>query len=168
MFLKLTTEMLGHPYANEPSSVFEQWARAQLEICGDDGESERIIFDTQWDVKVFVAWVLKNQNFLLAEECPALLPGLSIAEGLHDFYEGLDLDSESKEEAELLDLVYNYRERHGLRFAMRGTDIDDIFIGPMNGEITVSCFNKFSNWSYKVDIERFLSTIKTLSENFPI
>ncbi|MBD1364855.1 hypothetical protein IDJ77_13620 [Mucilaginibacter sp. ZT4R22] len=164
MFLNFNIEILDHPYADEPSSVFEQWARMRLEICNDDGESEKIIFDTQWDVKVLVAWVIENQVYLLAEEYPFSLQESSVAEGLHNFYEGLDLDGDSIEEDELLDLVYNYRVRHGLRFAMRGTDIDDVFIGPINGETTISCFNDFSNWNYKVEIDGFLSTINTLSE----
>lgn len=147
MFLNIEYELTDHPYRDEPVSIGEQWAKIKLQILGDNGQIVKTIFEIQWDILVLLSWFVDNEKAILTECIPKGLEGASIAKGVFDFYQRLDPDIENDH---LVDSIYDYRTRHGIRFGLRGTDIDDIYIGTVNDSTTISFCNEEEQWNYEV------------------
>lgn len=83
-------------------------------------------------------------------------PFESLAQALNrnqdrDFLEG------EEEIADLwFDSLFEFREHHSLRFAMRGAKIPEIIIGLNHGSGEISRSDETCNWSYSFDMEEFL------------
>lgn len=72
------------------------------------------------------------------EELPLrTMRGESIAAAVDRAYE--ELDPESPGHEVLASRLYEYRSRHCLTFGNRGVDMPDVYIGKLNGRMTMSC-----------------------------
>jgi hypothetical protein len=98
-------------------------------------------------------WLNKNQERLLNEPFPVETEAASIASALSAFYEEVDPDVSGNE----LERVYDYRTAHGLRFALRGTDIDDIYLGRWRGRFQISACRGADEWSDNLDLPALFS-----------
>lgn len=111
-----------------------------------------------------IEWFMKNEDNIRNEELPfRVKENCSIAEAIEQFYENIDPDSD---ESNLLDCTYNYRHQHGIRFALRGQDIVDAYIGPNHGEYEMSCSEVGSQFKYVVDIDSFFEQLKKAQEKY--
>jgi len=155
MKLNIEYEFLDHPYADEPGSKFDVWSKIRLEILDDNGHLVKTALDWQWDIIEFLNWLVENEKALRDESCPDNIKSPSIAKGLYDFYRKLNNNTDMAE----IDKIFEYRERHGLRFALRGTDIDDVYIALNNGAVTISLHEKKERWNYNIDVEDFFGKI---------
>ncbi|HEY0684625.1 MAG TPA: hypothetical protein VGD45_19980 [Steroidobacter sp.] len=100
-------------------------------------------------------WFSAHREALLEENPPEFLPeGISLAQRISKFYEDVDPDAAGIDA--LLDTLHAYRTRHGLRFALRGVDIPNIYLGRHNSMHEISCAEDPS-WSYQVDLPQFLA-----------
>lgn len=103
-----------------------------------------------------LGWFRENRDHLLNDNMPLAVPsGASIALRLSAFYDAVDPDS-----VRALDEVYEYRWRHGLRFALRGLDIEDVYIGMNMSRYEISCAEGQAPWAYEIDLESFLRDLK--------
>jgi hypothetical protein len=153
-YLKLRYELLPHPYKEEKSSSNELWASIQLYVVDNMGSIVQEIYLLQWDIKVLIQWFIDNREWLLQEKLPIEPYESSIAETIYEFYENVDPD-----DANILDSIYNYRTRHDLWFALRGTDVQDVYIGLGNNGYEVSCCSESEKWAYNIKLSTFLQNI---------
>lgn len=82
---------------------------------------ECVLFSINWDSRVLIEWLSANADEIINEPF-IFLSDRSLARTIADKIEE-DL-SESDE-----DLLYEYRVKHDLRFALRGVDIPSIILG---------------------------------------
>ena len=73
------------------------------------------------------------------------------------FYKNINLD-----EDKLVDAMFEYRLSHEIRFAHRGTDIPQIYIGKNNNYHEVSCLNEKGGWSYNFNANDLIESILDL------
>lgn len=102
-------------------------------------------------------WFTENRDHLINENVPSMVPiGRSIALRISAFYDAVDPDN-------LRDLeeVYDYRLHHGLRFALRGLDIDNIYIGMNMDCHEISCADGQVPWVYEIDLKSFLRDLES-------
>jgi hypothetical protein len=122
-----------------------------------------VLLDKKWDAQEVFDWFMFNKGKILNDSLPDFIIGDgSIPEKLEEFYDKADLipeGYESESDAELWDKIYSYRESHSLRFAFKGCDVEDIYIGKSNIGHEVSCVAAGGNWSYPIDIEDFYQSI---------
>ncbi|MDR3715620.1 MAG: hypothetical protein P4L51_22650 [Puia sp.] len=157
MILRFNYEFIEHPYKDESSSRGEKWAKFGVMLLDANGNPSRDIFRIQWDIIVFLEWVTDNKEALLSEELPSGIEDYSIARSIFEFYENVDPDSDD----DLLDAVYSYRQKHGLRFALRGVDIDEIYIGKFDGVMTVSFYkDDDEQYSSNVEVDSFFTDVQ--------
>jgi hypothetical protein len=148
---------LPHPYPGEPESAFEKWGKIILDITAENGQSILSLVEIEWDISVLIQWFSENKEALLNEDFP-MKAGLktSIAESLAAFYTSGSFDDE------VVDMIYEYRTRHGLVFALRGTNILDTYIGKYNGVHTASCCLEAAKFTYSIDLRDFFFRLEKL------
>lgn len=156
MNLKLDYELIRYPYESEAFSDRGKWSKINLKLIDNEGKLIRQIIDIQWDINVFAEWIRENKDALRYENIPIGMAGQSIAHVLFQFYE--NLDPKNGDET-LLDRIYQYRERHGLRFALRGTDVKDVYIGMFKGLSTISLYDDEEQWNYTIDMNQSIQDI---------
>lgn len=111
-----------------------------------------------------IQWFIKNEDNIRNEELPFYVKkNCSIAEAIEQFYENIDSDLE---ESKLLDSTYNYRNHHGIRFAFRGQDIVDLYIGLNHGEYEISYLKGSLLFKYVVDIDSFFEQLKKAQKKY--
>jgi len=158
MILRLEYKLVEHPYKDELSSTGELWSEIKLKIFDGNNELVKVILDFQWNIVVFLDWINDNKEALLHEKFPSIRVRSSIAESLFQFYEELGPDSDSEN---LMEIIYDYRQRHGIRFALRGTDVDNIYIGKLNEVVTISLYdNDEDKWSFDIEVESFINDVQ--------
>ena len=82
----------------------------------------------------------------------------TIAKSIFNFYDQFEDTNDLNE----LNRLYKYRERHGLRFALRGYDVADIYIGKVGEYHTISLCDKENDWSYNIDMRQFIIDCKKM------
>ena len=104
------------------------------------------------------SWFITNRKALLEERLPiGEKGGCSIAQAVAQFYSNLDPDSGT---GNLVECVYRYRTSHSLRFALRGTDVDDIYVGLFGDTYEVSFCRGEDRWRHAVDLPSFLNEVR--------
>ncbi|MCX8565287.1 MAG: hypothetical protein ON057_000014 [Glomeribacter sp. 1016415] len=144
-----SSEYIDTPYENEV------YANISLDILLD---RDRVfnLFKIKWDAICLLEWVIENKQAILTESPPSFIKGyVSLACGVSNFYETVDVDNLKD-----LNLMFKYRTRHGLRFSLRGVDIDEIYIGMSNEDYEISYWGDNSNWSYKIDLPNFIGSVE--------
>jgi len=163
MLLTLKCMPLTHPYAENPSYKDDIWSHIVIEVREENKVVDTVL-DIQWDAVVLIEWILNNQEYLISEEMPEdVLRRKSLAESIAEFYEVMNPDKEEDDVAE--QKLYSYRERHGLRFALRGVNINDIYIGVFNGVGSVSFYDQDKVFNYFVRLDRFIRDAQIVYDN---
>jgi len=131
-----------------------------LDVYGRQNELLRRVVDVKWDAAVLLAWLYDNRAILYEDVPPQELEGAgSIAERIQAFYEKVDPD-----DTNALERVFRYRSSHGLRFALRGVDVPDAYLGRLCGRhYEVSCAEAGAVWSYQCDLPGFLKEIESFT-----
>ncbi|UNK63072.1 hypothetical protein [Buttiauxella ferragutiae] len=114
------------------------------------------LFTGRVDLRSLIDWLLEKERAIREDDFPINnLNGHSLAENSYCFYESVDSDND-----DAIDAMYNYRTSHCLRFACRGTNIPDIYIGRNEGEYEISKYTLDEEWRYFFDINDFFSKIE--------
>jgi|GEM_PF-3300141 len=159
MQLKLIHKLKEYPYT-ETHSKEALWASIKIEVWDANNEPVLTVLDIEWDIFVFLSWCIENKYYLLNEKIPKYIQfDSSIAKSLFNFYQDDSIDSEA---FSVFSIVYDYRTRHGLRFAFRGTDIDDVYLGQVDNVVFISCYDDDKAYNYPVDLEKFITEIQEL------
>ncbi|WP_312043909.1 hypothetical protein [Erwinia sp.] len=112
------------------------------------------------DLNNLIGWLIENEPAIRKDGFPAeLTEQCSIAKRVAEFYEYLDTEGN-----ELVDLMFDYRSSHCLRFGCRGTDFPEIYIGKVNKGYEISMLNENNTWRYLFDIEDFYVRVKELEK----
>src|SRR5262245_21144053 len=114
-----------HPYPAEPGSELQLWGKITIVVVRNSGR--QLLYETEWDLMEFAEWFANNQSalcseyFVVQDATPAVLPGESLAQLLRRLlqYECDDDDVEQQWFTQL----YEFRSRHVLSFAMRGSQV---------------------------------------------
>lgn len=107
------------------------------------------IVEVEAGAEGLMQWFSANIDSLMSEPIPFYLPeGGSIAEKVANFYEEYEPDCQ---EDNLLDALYAYRERHDIRFALRGYDVPSVLIGKHEGQMEISRSDELESWSFYFD-----------------
>lgn len=161
MKLCLKYSIIDYPYVGD--SFNGLWSKLSLNVCNSHKKVEKVIFDLTWDILPLLDWFKGNREALFNEKCPVLSSGKSIAFDVHQFYETLDESIEwSDMENQLIDNIYNYRLSHDIGFAIRGTNIRDIFIGLKGNTHTISFWQDEEKWEYEINLFEFYSEIEKI------
>lgn len=128
-----------------------------IAIESASGKEVSRILDMPLEFSSLIIWLRENKQSLLNDQIPIdSLPSESIAETINRFYTKSDFKDAN---ADSLDgLMYNYRISHGLRFALRGFNLPDIYMGLANNNYSISCCEENQTWSYKFDMQHFLDS----------
>ncbi|OUL97926.1 hypothetical protein A8M77_34425 [Variovorax sp. JS1663] len=126
-----------------------------LVLQSPNGDAVSRVIEQVHNVSAFLSWVAKVAWHLGHDAPPTYLPKReSLAAAVESFYEDV-LDSE-------LDIVeedlFQYRSRHDLRFAFRGTDVPSILIGSWRGDITLSSTAN-GGYGYLIDLQKLLTVV---------
>lgn len=155
-----------HPYPDEPGAPFDAWGRLSLSIILP--YEKRLLVQREWAMARFADWFLVSENALCAE-CLSIagwtpLPSESLAHALRRFQERDFAVDEEHAMFCWVDAIYAYRQHHSLRFALPGTNIQDIIIGRNHGrgEISLSQGDdgEEHTWSYAFDMNAFCINVK--------
>jgi hypothetical protein len=170
--LKVCMTTIPHPYPEEEISKDERWGRLSLVIL-DSALNESTLLDMDWDLLPFIEWFNENKDilftsFLICEELDMYpLPDESLAQALlrlqdRDFSE----DDESVLADQWYEALFDFREHHSLRFALRGTKIPEIILGNNAGKSEISVSKGDYEWSYEFDENDFFQNIHESIEQF--
>ncbi len=146
-----------YPYKKELYDPNVCWAEIEMYIHQIDLDKKRILFKIEWDVNILLSWFIQNKKSILEVDFPVLEKNYkSIAEKVFNFY---NTDEDIDEDK--VDSMFEYRQCHGIRFGLRGTDIKDVYIGKNNEIYEVSFFNEIENWKYEIDLITFYEEINS-------
>ncbi|MDU4844060.1 MAG: hypothetical protein E6X49_23380 [Leclercia adecarboxylata] len=116
------------------------------------------LYEGYVDLHQLIGWLIDNEPTIRKDRLPTeLTEQCFIAKKVAEFYESLDTEND-----ELIDLMFEYRSSHCLRFGCRGTDFPEIYIGIIDNNYEVSLLSESDTWSYLFDIEDFYSRVKEL------
>lgn len=116
------------------------------------------IFTGRVDLHALIEWFTANEKIIRDSDFPIENSNnYSLAECAYYFYENTDADDS------LIDVMYDYRKLHCLRFACRGTNFPDIYIGKNNGLYEISLYTSDEQWRYFFDIDNFFLTLHEVS-----
>lgn len=149
------SELHPNQYIDIPAED-EVYADISLDVRLGGGKIFNI-FKIRWDAMCFLNWIMENKKYIIYDSPIKLIDGsVSIAFGIERYYEIADPDN-----IEELDMVFEYSKRHGLRFALRGVDIDEVYIGKTEKGHEISYCSDNSIWSYKIDLLEFIASVES-------
>ena len=133
--------------------------RIILNVCDKNGHVIQPVFDQIHNYLDFKMWWIENKVELLYQECPISCNGKrSIAESVFHHLNSFDIENEDEE---FEDKFFFYRKSHSLRFSMRGTDIDDVYVGKCISGYEISYYSKKSSWNYLIDLHGFFERLQS-------
>ena len=165
MKLILEYKPLQNPYKDEPYTNNEKWGKIDILLLNNKNVVVKSLLSIEWDISVFVEWIVSNEHFLLNEQLPIKNEDDSIAKVLSDFYDQIEIDFLDDI---LLDNVFAYRNKHGFRFGLRGIEICDIYLGNRGDKMTISCYDENDKWNYFIETEPFFRMARRLHNSFEI
>jgi hypothetical protein len=156
--------------------------RFQLEIDNKDQQNElnaekwgyisiSLLIDNQllpllqikWNLLELKQWFAENQDFIRSEVLSVAgispLPSESLAQALKRLQEKEFSEDEQDAEDNWFDTLFEFRQRHSLRFALRGANIPEIIIGYHRGAGEISWSNE-EDWFYLFDMDDFISDLQ--------
>ena len=149
-------------FESTESTEKEKWYSIIFEIVKSDIPKTLKIIDIYIeynDALEYLKWVIENEFYLINDEFVIDVEfHKTIAKSIFNFYDQFEDTNDLNE----LNRLYKYRERHGLRFALRGYDVADIYIGKVGEYHTISLCDKENDWSYNIDMRQFIIDCKKM------
>lgn len=128
-----------------------------IEISVDE-QKTHALYVGYVDLRNLIGWLIDNEPAIRTDRFPTdLTEQCIIAKNMAGFY-----DSQDTENDELIDLMFEYRSSHCLRFGCRGTDVPEIYIGKIDTGYEVSLLSENNEWRYLFYLEDFYSRINEL------
>lgn len=148
---------------NKPSPN-ELFANIELNIKDKSGNKITTLLHITWDIICLLRWIFENHEKLLKDNEPTIIFNKgSLSHAIKVFYTNLPDEDNNNNNTDLdsiLETLYKYRTHHGFQFAMRGTDIPDIYIGKNNEAYEISCADTNNCWRYEIDFPVFFDQLK--------
>ena len=111
------------------------------------------------DLHNLIEWLIDNETAIRNDRFPTdFTEQCFIAKKTAEFYESVDTENDN-----LIDLMFEYRSSHCLRFGCRGTDFPEIYVGKIDLNYEISLLSEKEKWNYFFDIEDFFFRVKELS-----
>ncbi|MFD3242623.1 hypothetical protein ACE2AK_26315 [Rahnella perminowiae] len=108
------------------------------------------------DFQALIEWLKESEDAIRKADFPIVnLTQDSLAKKVHCFYESVDVDDD-----DLIDAMFDYRTSHCLRFACRGVDFPEIYIGKLGSKHEISLFTDNETWRYFFDVDDFFGKLK--------
>ncbi len=127
-----------------------------IEISVENENGVHALFAGRVDFPAFTEWLIENEDAIRKSDFPVDNSTQdSLAKKVHCFYESANADDDV-----LIDAMFDYRASHCLRFACRGVDFPEIYIGKLGSEHEISLFTKNEHWQYFFDVDDFFSKLK--------
>lgn len=152
-YLKLEFHKKEYPYRDEKYDKDINWGQIKLLLYRDNFVLEKELFTIEWDFRDIINWFSINKEALINESFPFSKSHGSIAKKVFDLLEDENSDEDQ------IDILYEYRTRHGIRFALRGTNIVDLYLGKTNSTYEVSLFDSNNDWRYQIDLIDFVNKL---------
>ena len=144
---KLNIILLEPAPLQEPQSI---------EISIENNSGLHSLFAGRVDLLALTEWFIENEDAIRKLDFPVdNLTQDSLAKKVHCFYESVSVDDD-----DLIDAMFHYRASHCLRFACRGVDFPEIYIGKLGSEHEISLFTQNEHWQYFFDIDDFFCKLK--------
>lgn len=165
--LRFDLKLASHPYPEEATSPFEAWG--SLFVFMMTNSKQIPLLQTQWNLALLAEWFIENQTCLRYETLSLngkslVLPSESLAQALKRL-QGQDFSMEEAEEEQWFDQLFQFRQHHSLRFALRGANIPEIIIGCNHGAGEISLSSKEDKWAYPFDLDDFLRDLQQQLEH---
>jgi hypothetical protein len=163
--IKCKLESRPHPYSQEPSAATEAWGLLSLTVVTQHRSIQ--LLTTEWDLGPFASWYVENRYHLLHDmllvryktERFSPLPGESLARAL----QRLTTMDFPEEDETLIDLwteqIFDYRQRHSLRFALRGAQIPEMIVGCNAGHGEISQSEEEPEWMFPFEMQTFCTAL---------
>ncbi|UNK54265.1 hypothetical protein [Rahnella aceris] len=127
-----------------------------IEISIKSNAGLHTLFTGIVDFQALIEWLKENEDAIRKADFPIVnLTQDSLAKKVHCFYESVDVDDD-----DLIDAMFDYRTSHCLRFACRGVDFPEIYIGKLGSEHEISLFTKNETWQYFLILMIFFGKLK--------
>jgi hypothetical protein len=167
---QLRFEIECKPYTNSENteiSILKNWGQIKILVLIDTDKV--LLLDYQWNLSELARWFADNQEFLRSEHLSifgrfSTCPGESLAQALKRLQDQDFLDQEQEAYEDWYNELYKFRERHALRFAMRGANIPNIIIGTNRESGEISLSDDDNEWCYLFDMNDFLNDAQTKLE----
>lgn len=155
--LRFELNLVSHPYPEAAESTFEAWGSLVISVWVN--LNQFTLLKTQWNLASLAEWFIENQTYLRYETLllngqSLVLPSESLAQAMQRLQEQ-DFLVEAEEE-QWFDQLFQFRQRHSLRFALRGAAIPDLIIGCNHGVGEISLSSQENEWAYQFDLHDFL------------
>ncbi|MGC6389059.1 hypothetical protein ACMV8I_15570 [Ewingella sp. S1.OA.A_B6] len=129
------------------SQYGSQWV--DLSVKKDD--SLISLFRGRVNISELLDWFRDNEEEIKSSDLPINEPSSgSLAKKIQRFYEYVEIEDD-----EIVDAMFDYRACHCLRFAARGTNFPEIYIGKKVDGHEISLFTDEQDWQYFIDIDDF-------------
>ena len=127
-----------------------------IEISVENSGGLHPLFAGRVDLLALTEWLIENEEAIRKSDLPVNnLTQDSLAKKVHYFYENVNVDDD-----DLIDAMFDYRASHCLRFACRGVDFPEIYIGKLGSEHEISLFTQDEHWRYFFDVDDFFCKLK--------
>ncbi len=127
-----------------------------VEISIKSNDVLHALFTGIVDFQALIEWLKENEDAIRKADFPIVnLTEDSLAKKIHCFYESVDVDDD-----DLIDAMFDYRTSHCLRFACRGVDFPEIYIGKLVSKHEISLFTDNETWRYFFDVDDFFGKLK--------
>lgn len=164
--LEIIFNLLEHPYPETISSQFEVWGQIDVNLWHVPDAQRISLLGIQWDVAIFSEWFADSWlsickgELTIGDSKSLILPSESIAEAMRRLQDRDFLESEEEAQFTWFSELFNFREKHSLRFALRGTSIPQIYVGYNHYHGEISLATDTENWSYTFDMLDFCKRTK--------
>jgi len=127
-----------------------------IEISIKNNSGMHSLFAGRVDLLALTEWFIENEDAIRKSDFPVdNLTHDSLAKRVYCFYESVNVDDD-----DLIDAMFDYRACHCLRFACRGVDFPEIYIGKLGSEHEISLFTQSEHWRYFFDVDDFFGKLK--------
>lgn len=166
--LRARIEPKPHPFPEDPSSCAEAWGVLRLTL---DAEGRTLLLlEKEWSIEEFALWFADNWKAIESEELDVggqrPRGDETVAQAVARMLAQESSDAVDDAEFEWLDALHEYRSRHNIRFALRGTAVPPIYIGLNHGAGEVSVSGCEQQWGYSFDMHAFLQQAKQAIADF--
>ena len=162
--LHINLKLLEHPYSYENGSEFEAWGQILMIVF--DKSKPFILLDWQWNIIELVDWYIENREAICGESLLDVLQGENLAQALERLQARNFKEHEEELEYEWHTVLFEFRQQHSLRFALRGANIPNIIIGCNHGYGEISLVEGEKKWYYLFDFQDFCQNFENEMKQF--
>lgn len=166
--LRFDLKLKEHPYPEDSGSHLEAWCEINLLLEQTSEEVQLTAFE--WDIVPLAEWFSDFQKTLLSEsfsitdpitnkKCTAK-PSESLASAIDRLKQRDFPDDKKDEEFQWSSQIYDFYQRHCLRFAFSGSKIDPIIIGLNSDDGEISLSYQDNDWAYYFDMVQFCEDLR--------